>query len=269
MNIFDAACEALIERDPETKCAKTTALGKAFFGGGLDTGAPPAPPRPIPEPGHPEKPPLVSPQQVTHRGPGTLHGRAALIHALAHIEFNAINLALDATYRFRSMPAAFHADWLKVAGEEALHFTLLREHLQALGYEYGDFPAHNGLWDMAVRTAHDPLARMALVPRLLEARGLDVTPGIRAKLAAAGDHKAADILDIILRDEIGHVAIGNHWFGVLCAERGLTPAHAFKAILEEYRTPPTKPPYNRKARMAAGFSAQELAWLDASGTQGT
>ena len=142
----------------------------------------------------------------------TLEGRAALIHALAHIEFNAINLALDAIWRFADMPQTYYRDWLKVAVEEAYHFSLLSTHLQTLGFKYGDFTGHNSLWEMADRTKSDVLARMALVPRTMEARGLDASPPLRNKLAQAGDTDAAKILDIILRDEIGHVAIGNHWF---------------------------------------------------------
>ena len=174
-------------------------------------------------PGHPDKPELVSPRAVKRRAMNTPEGRAALIHALVHIEFNAINLALDAVWRFSGMPREYYADWLRVADEEALHFTLLTDHLQELGYAYGDFPAHNGLWDLAVETQHDVLARMALLPRTMEARGLDVTPGLRAKLVQAGDKKVGPIMDIILRDEIGHVAIGNRWYGWLCERSGLEP----------------------------------------------
>jgi uncharacterized ferritin-like protein (DUF455 family) len=184
---------------------------------------------------------------------------AALIHALTHIEFSAINLALDAVQRFVDMPAAFHADWLRVAAEEAHHFRLLRAHLAGLGCAYGDLPAHAGLWELAERSAADPLARMALVPRLMEARGLDVTPGIQRKLRAYGDHAGADILDVILRDEVGHVAAGDRWYRHLCAARGLDPETAFPALLRAYDAPPPRPPFNTEARLRAGFSAAELA----------
>jgi uncharacterized ferritin-like protein (DUF455 family) len=160
------------------------------------------------------------------------------------------------------MPAEFYGDWLKVAAEEAYHFSLLREHLRAMGGDYGDFTAHNGLWDMAVKTAHDPLIRMALVPRLLEARGLDVTPGIRKKLVAHGDHGAAEILDIILRDEIGHVAIGNRWFAYCCTQRELDPTATFANLLKTFEVPHPKPPFNLNARSDAGFSEEELIWLE-------
>ena len=216
---------------------------------------------PIGQPGHPEKPLQVPPQKVPRRRADTLPGRAALIHALAHIEFNAINLALDAAHRFAGMPAAYYADWLGVADEEALHFALLNTHLATLGYAYGDFPAHNGLWDMALKTAHDPLVRMALVPRVLEARGLDAAPLIVDKLRAANDTRMIEILAVIERDEIGHVAIGSRWFAWLCEARGLEPEATFRQLLVDYDAPPLKPPFNLAARRKAGFSEPELAWL--------
>jgi uncharacterized ferritin-like protein (DUF455 family) len=212
-------------------------------------------------PGRPPRPELVSPRLVKHRSMRTVEGRAALIHALAHIEFNAINLALDAIWRFTGMPAEYYADWLKVAEEEAYHFSLLSAHLQTLGFSYGDFSAHNSLWDMAEKTQNDVLARMALVPRTLEARGLDASPPVRAKLAQAGDLAAAEILDIILRDEIGHVAIGNRWYGWLCATRGLDPIATYAALASTYKAPPLRGPFNLEARRAAGFSEPELAAL--------
>jgi uncharacterized ferritin-like protein (DUF455 family) len=217
---------------------------------------------PIDQPGHPDKPLLIPPQQVPRRRADTLAGRAALVHALTHIEFNAINLALDAAHRFAGMPAGYYADWLRVADEEAQHFDLLSAHLATLGHGYGDFPAHNGLWDMALKTAHDPLVRMALVPRVLEARGLDATPLIVSKLKAAKDMRMVEILAVIERDEIGHVAIGSRWFGWLCAARGLEPDATFRHLLVEYDAPPLKPPFNLEARRAAGFSEPELEWLN-------
>ncbi|MBC7514301.1 MAG: ferritin-like domain-containing protein, partial [Herminiimonas sp.] len=156
-----------------------------------------------PIPGRPQRPLLVAPLSVPRRSMANVEGRAVLLHALAHIEFNAINLALDALWRFAGMPAAYYADWLQVAAEEALHFSLLQAHLMSQGFAYGDFPAHDSLWELAEKTQHDVLARIALVPRTMEARGLDASPPMRAKLAQAGDHAAAAILDTILRDEIG------------------------------------------------------------------
>ena len=187
-----------------------------------------------------------------------MEGRAALIHALAHIEFNAINLALDVTWRFSGLPDAFYREWAHVAREEAYHFMLLREHLLKHEHEYGDFPAHNGLWEMAEKTKGDLLARLALVPRTLEARGLDASPAIRSKLAAVGDHEGAAILDIILRDEIGHVAVGNRWYRYVCNERGLDPIATYAHLAEQYRAPKLRGPFNREARLAAGFEAAEI-----------
>lgn len=209
-------------------------------------------------PGRPARPELVSPLQVKHRSMGTPEGRAALIHALAHIEFNAINLALDALWRFASMPRDFYADWLQVADEEAYHFTLLADHLATLGHAYGDFTAHNALWDMAESTKGDVLARIALVPRTLEARGLDAAPPVRAKLAQAGDQAAAEILDIIMRDEVGHVLIGNRWFNWLCEQRQLDPVAIFAQLCQRHRAPPLRGPFNLAARRAAGFSDEEM-----------
>lgn len=213
------------------------------------------------EPGRPLQPELVSAKNVPTRSLVTEEGRAALLHAICHIEFNAINLALDAVWRFEGMPSAYYRDWLHVAGEEALHFTLLREHLESMGYHYGDFAAHDGLWAMCERTSPDILARMALVPRTLEARGLDATPPLQAKLRQAGDDKAVAILEIILRDEIGHVAIGNRWFNYLCDARGLKAQEIYPALVKKYEAPKLHPPYNMAARLAAGFTDEEMRFL--------
>lgn len=214
-------------------------------------------------PGRPATPVLVSPAEVPQRSMATLEGRAALLHALAHIEFNAVNLALDILWRFAGMPDAFYRDWLRVAREEAGHFELLNQRLADLGYAYGDFPGHNGLWEMAERTCDDLLARLALVPRTLEARGLDASPLIRNKLAGAGDAQSAAIVDLILRDEIGHVAIGNHWYKQLCAEQGREPVACYAELAARYRAPRLRGPFNLPARRAAGFDEAELAALQA------
>lgn len=216
-------------------------------------------------PGRPQRPPLVAPREVGKRAMTTVEGRAALIHALAHIEFNAINLALDALWRFRDMPQAYYGDWLQVAAEEALHFSLLDAHLRTLGFAYGDFNAHNSLWEMAEKTAADITARMALVPRTLEARGLDATPAVRAKLAQVGDLEAAAILDIILRDEVGHVAIGNRWYRWLCERDGNDPVALYAQLSVRHKAPQLRGPFNRDARRAAGFSDEEIAVLEAAG----
>jgi uncharacterized ferritin-like protein (DUF455 family) len=212
-------------------------------------------------PGRPALPRLVPPKSVPTRSPFTLEGRAALLHAVTHIEFNAINLALDAVWRFAGMPIDFYCDWLRVASEEALHFTLLREHLLSLGCDYGGFDAHDGLWTMTQRTAHDVTARMALVPRTLEARGLDAAPPMQAKLRKAGDLRAVEILDVILRDEVGHVAIGNHWYRWLCARDGHDPVALYAELALRYQAPRLRPPFNTDARRAAGFTEAEIGLL--------
>lgn len=214
-------------------------------------------------PGIPGRPPveLVPPALLRQRSVHTVEGRAALVHALAHIEFNAINLALDIVWRFAGMPVDFYRQWFEVAKEEALHFFLLNQHLQSLGYQYGDFPAHDGLWEMSERTQDDVLARIALVPRTLEARGLDASPAVRHKLASGGDPKGAAIIDLILRDEIGHVALGNDWYRWLCRERKLDPVQTFTELALRYRAPVLKGPFNLQARRAAGFADEEIERL--------
>jgi uncharacterized ferritin-like protein (DUF455 family) len=212
-------------------------------------------------PGRPAAPALVPHVQLARRSPNTREGRAALLHAVAHIEFNAINLALDACWRFAGMPEAYYRQWLQVAAEEAQHFSLLAGHLQSMQYGYGDFDAHDGLWQMVERTKGDVTARMALVPRTLEARGLDATPPMQAKLAKAGDTRAVEILDIILRDEVGHVAIGNHWYRWLCVQQGLNPLTHYAHLAALHGAPQPRPPFNLQARERAGFAADELAAL--------
>ena len=212
-------------------------------------------------PGRPDKPLLVNPAQVQRRSMHTVEGRAVLIHALAHIEFNAINLALDAVWRFPKMPHQYYADWMQIAKEEAYHFDLLHRHLQDLGYCYGDFPAHNSLWEMVQKTIDSPLARMALVPRTMEARGLDALPPILDRLVQVKDQAAVDILEIIYRDEIGHVQIGNRWFNYLCQLENIDPVATYAELANKYRAPKIKGPLNIKARKEAGFTDDELAAL--------
>jgi uncharacterized ferritin-like protein (DUF455 family) len=248
----------LAMRDPAKKCAACLQLPDDITAGAftpaLDT---------TQLPGRPAAPRLVPPQQVRQRSMASVQGRAALVHALAHIELNAVNLALDIIWRFDGMPTQFYRDWLHVAKEEATHHSLLAQHLQASGYRYGDFDAHDGLWDMARRTEGDLLARLALVPRTLEARGLDASPLIRDKLAQAGDATGAAILSIILRDEIGHVAIGNHWFRWVCAQRNVDPVQTYAQLARQHRAPALRGPFNLDARRAAGFVEQELMQLQA------
>ncbi|AKJ29983.1 ferritin-like domain-containing protein [Caldimonas brevitalea] len=262
MKLRRRALAVLTLTDPTDKAAAARGLFEQM----LATGEPPDPDETLDEPpglpGRPARPALVPPDTVPRRTPFTVEGRAALLHAIAHIEFNAINLALDAVWRFGGLPEAYYRDWLRVASEEALHFTLLREHLQTLGHDYGDFAGHDGLWAMTDKTRHDLVARMALVPRTLEARGLDATPLIQAKLRKAGDGRAVEILDVILRDEVGHVAIGNHWYRWLCERDGLDPVAHYRLVTERYQAPRLKPPFNLEARRAAGFTQAELDFLE-------
>ncbi len=213
------------------------------------------------EPGMPETLSLVAPRALQRRGLGTPRGHAAFIHAIAHIEFNAINLALDACHRFRDLPDEYYRDWIGVAAEEAGHFELLQAHLHDLGYRYGDFPAHSGLWDMARETAYALHARMAMVPRVLEARGLDVAPSMIERLRAIGDEKGADILQTIYRDEIGHVALGSKWYRYACRQLGRDPRSAFAELIKLHLKGRMPAPLNIEARTAAGFNRGELADL--------
>ena len=259
MNPRQRALVILCLCDPVAKAAQARALFAGLDESAIDPHS--AFDTPGALPGRPALPLLVPAREVPSRSPFTLEGRAALLHAVTHIEFNAINLALDAVWRFDAMPVAYYRDWLRVASEEALHFTLLREHLVSLGWDYGAFQAHDGLWSMTQRTAFDVTARMALVPRTLEARGLDATPPLQAKLRRAGDLRAVEILDVILRDEIGHVAIGNHWYRWLCERDGLDPVARYGELAARYEAPRLRPPFNHAARLAAGFTAAEIADL--------
>lgn len=218
-------------------------------------------PEPEGLPGRPARPVLLPHTAIKPARLNTPQGHAALLHSVCHIEKNAVDLALDVIWRFAGMPDDFYRDWWRVAQEEALHYTLLRDHLRSLGFDYGDFPAHTGLWDMAERTRHDVLARVALVPRTLEARGLDASPAVKTKLVSIGDHRAGEILDIILRDEIGHVAVGNRWYGWLCAQRGLDPVTTYPELTQRYEAPRLKAPFNIAARAQAGFTELELRQL--------
>lgn len=270
-NVYQCASDCLMCSDPVIKVDMTMALFELWKTGELthtlsdqeneESVAS------LLNPGRPDKPNLVSPRDLPKRSVFTKEGKAALIHSLAHIEFNAINLALDAVYRFRGLPAEYYSDWLRVAKEEAYHFSLLSEHLNTLGYQYGDFDAHNGLWEMAVETDHDVLVRMALVPRVMEARGLDVTPAIMEKLDKVGDQKMVDILKIIQHDEVGHVEIGTRWYRHFCEIRGLSPLETFKSLLEKYLKGNVRGPYDIVMRKKAGFTDDELLYLEQVGTK--
>ncbi len=255
------ALSALALADPSAKAQATQALHAQAQALPI---AERAPVPDLPLPGRPARPELVHPARVPRRSPFKPEGLAALLHAIAHIEFNAINLALDAAWRFEGMPREFHLEWVRVAAEEAYHFGLLAQLLSDLGHAYGDFAAHDNLWTMCTRTQDDVVARMALVPRTLEARGLDATPQIQERLRAVASPmalRAVDVLDIILRDEVGHVAIGNHWYRWLCAREGLEPVAHYAVLVQRHDAPRLHPPFNRAAREQAGFSDDELALL--------
>ncbi|HEX5352950.1 MAG TPA: ferritin-like domain-containing protein [Rhodanobacteraceae bacterium] len=259
--LFEAARRCLDCSAPAEKVALTQQAFDALHAGRLSLDDDGVPPLPIGEPGRPRRPRLVMPRDVPRRGLGTDEGRAALVHAVAHIEFNAINLAWDAACRFRGMPDDYYRDWVSVAHDESRHFTMLSGRLAQLGHAYGDFEAHDGLWEMAKKTAHSCLARMALVPRVLEARGLDVTPGMIARLRAVGDDATAGILEIILREEVAHVAAGTRWFRFCCERQGRDPDASFAGLLREYVPGGLRGPFNLDARRAAGFSDAEMVPL--------
>jgi len=247
--------------DPVAKVSKTTQCA-ADFSAGLLIPEHHLPVERIEVPGRPDSPILTDPRNVARRSIHSTEGRVILAHAIAHIEFNAINLALDAVYRFRNMPTDFYKDWMRVAKEEAYHFTLMCDYLAIHGYHYGDFSAHNGLWEMALKTDHSCLKRMALVPRVLEARGLDVTPGMIKKLETVKDKPLIECLEIIYKEEIGHVAIGSHWFEYACLQQGVEPRKTFiKLLSEENVKNAISGPFDEWGRLQAGFSKEEMSDL--------
>lgn len=251
------ALRLVMEPDPAAKRERARALHEDLLAERVDIAHPGRPQR-IEDPGRPEKPALVPPRELSRRGLGSEHGRASLIHALAHIEFNAINLAADAVYRFPAMPHDFYVDWARVADDESRHFTMLRELLLARDHDYGDFPAHNGLWDTTVKTDHDLLVRMALVPRVLEARGIDVSPGLKKSFEQVGAGDAAEAMDVIYHDEIEHVRIGNRWFHWCCDRANREPRSTFEGLIREYMQGRIKGPFDREGRLHAGFTEEEL-----------
>ena len=259
-NLFQLALACLLLDNPKQKVEMTLSLQKNWLAGKLES-APLSDVISLPVPGRPEKPELVDARDVPRRNFASLKGRLTLVHAIAHIEFNAINLALDAVYRFQDMPEQYYTDWLRVAAEEAKHFTMLSDYLESHGMSYGDLSAHNGLWEMAVKTDFDVLVRMALVPRVLEARGLDVTPGMIKKLQSTGDTRLMEILQIIFDEEIGHVKIGTHWYRTLCDQRGLAPEQTFLELIEKYMQGAKFGPFETEARIKAGFTREEMERL--------
>jgi len=260
VTLRSSALEIVRESDP----LKKAALARIVDVQGLPVGAGDKFPPQSGLPGRPSAPALIPARDMPRLPTQTIEGRAALIHSIAHIELNAIDLAADIVWRFDSMPDQFYRDWMRIAGEEALHFTLLRDHLTTLGYDYGSFPAHNSLWDMAERTSNDILARIGLVPRTLEARGLDASPAVKKRLVGAGDVRAGEILDVILVDEVGHVAAGNYWYRWLCEARSVDPVATYADLTKRYKAPRLLGPFNIEARKAAGFTDEELSVLEAS-----
>jgi len=266
-NLFELAESCLYTASVEAKLEATEQAAQIFRQGAFSLDER-SPPRPASEVCFPEHPKLVDPRHLPRRKLTTVAGKIAFLHAVAHIEFTAIQLAWDMVYRFRGMPPAFYDDWLEVAIEEAFHFSLVRGRLKGFDADYGQFPAHRGLWELAEETAHDVKARLALVPRVMEARGLDVTPAMIAKLDAIGDDATADILRIILKEEVGHVARGTRWFQYVCHEQGLDPMAEYFGLVERYLRGAVRGPFNTELRRAAGFSELELELLEAMATEG-
>ena len=261
-NLFVQVRAALMETEPQIKCELTNKINSDWNNGLLVMESDSNEVRKdVTEPGRPLTPELVHPRSLSRRGLGTPEGRAALIHAVTHIEFNAINLALDAVYRYPGMPAEYYTDWLRVAHEESNHFNLLRNRLNKMDYDYGDFVAHNGLWEIAMRTAHDLVHRMAMVPRMMEARGLDVTPDMIKRFTKIGDLETAEILKIILSEEIGHVEAGSRWFRFLCKQRGIEAEQTWLELVQKYLATDIRCPLHWETRKQAGFSDNELEQL--------
>ena len=260
-DLYQRTEQALLTADPESKCAQVSALYGDWRSNQLYCEEN-LPILSVDDPGRPAKPELVDPRKLSKRSVASEQGRIHLLHAFAHIEFTAINIALDAVYRFRNMPQQYISDWLLVASEEAKHFLLLETSLRNRGSFYGDCAAHSGLWDMVCKTRDDVLHRMALVPRVMEARGLDVTPGMIERFQQVDDAEAVDILRIIYDDEIGHVRIGNHWYQFFCEQRKLDPVITFQSLIAEYLGGQLRGPFNWPARLEAGFEEAELEALE-------
>jgi uncharacterized ferritin-like protein (DUF455 family) len=261
-NIFVCAAACLHNTAIDEKLAVTHHAWRLLTNGELIFSED-APVLPIVDVSFPDKPVLLAPRAMPKRKLTTPEGIAAFFHAIAHVEFMAIYLAWDIVYRFRGMPVAFYQDWLRVADEEAQHFELIRSHLQAMGRDYGDLPAHGGLWDHARETAHDLLARLALIPRCMEARGLDVTPALIEKFNSVGDEASVTLLTRILTDEVGHVERGSYWFKTVCEQQGFEPEAKYQQLITQYYVGgKPKGPFNREMRIIAGFSNAELDWLE-------
>ena len=263
-SVAAAARSVLLAADPPEKVRAARVAARTWRRGALahrfDVAMPDAPARP-------DRPELRPPSQMPKRGRGgSERGRIAMLHALAHIEFSAIDLAFDLAGRFGAdFPPAFVDDWFSVGADEAMHFALLDRRLKALGSFYGALPAHEGLWESAEKTAHDPLARLAVVPMVLEARGLDVTPATVERFRAAGDVRSAAILERIYRDEIRHVAAGTKWFLWGCERRRIGPVSEWQRLVRAHVRGAVKPPFNDSARDEAGLSREFYGALAAEG----
>jgi uncharacterized ferritin-like protein (DUF455 family) len=263
-NLAAAARAVLCEPDPRAKVARTHLTAADWRAGrstalNLVAAADATTITTVPErPARPALPQLMAPRLMPRRRLGGVRGRIALLHAVAHIELNAIDLAWDLIGRFAALdwPAEFFDDWVDVAADEARHFTMLAARLNELGASYGDLPAHDGLWEAAMATSHDPLARLAVVPMVLEARGLDVTPAMIARLQRAGDDASAALLEVILREEVAHVAAGQRWFSYLCRRRSLSEHETWRELVAAHYRGVPRPPFNEAARRAAGMAPE-------------
>ncbi len=260
-NLYQQAKNCFLLADPDEKIAQTYEAVAAFKAGKLswtegDT------PEKLNEPGRLNKPEIVMPKDLNKRKWGKEEGRAALIHSLAHIELTAINLAWDSVYRYRDMPKEYYQDWVHCAEEEAVHFTMLRDRLREMGYDYGSFPAHNELWKMAVNTADDLMDRMGMVHRVFEARALDVVPVTLKKFEAQNDTSMVKALNTICNDEIAHVSAGTRWFHYRCEQEQIDPDETFFSLIHKYMKKPLSGPFNHEARLKTGFSQNELDYLE-------
>jgi uncharacterized ferritin-like protein (DUF455 family) len=265
ISLRGGAIAAMREVDLDRKTEITQQTAGRWFARKLSLRSPLDPGLPD-RPGRPERPELIPPKQMEKRSLHSVRGRVALLHAIAHIELNAVDLALDIVARFATepVPNSFFDGWMQVAFEEAKHFRLVRKRLQDLGADYGDLPAHDGLWQAAHATRNDLTARLAVVPLILEARGLDVTPALQAKMRESGDLESAAVLDVIYNDEKGHVAIGAKWFRFLCAREKRDPARTFHELVRANFRGPLKAPFNDIARAEAGLTPSFYRSLTAS-----
>lgn len=260
-NLYQEAQYCFLLSDPDEKLDASFAVAGAFQASQLEWKEGDVPENLV-MPGRLNRPVLVPPDSVSRRGFGTITQRAALIHALAHIELTAVNLAWDCIYRYREMPYEYYQDWVSAAADEAKHFFALRGRLRAMGFDYGDFAAHDELWESAVQTAGDLVDRMGILHRVYEARALDVVPKTLDKFQAIGDSKTADVLATVANDEVRHVGAGTRWFRYRCEQKGTDPDSLFFCLLKKYMNRYPKGPFNKEARSKAGFSDQELAMLE-------